>query len=465
MAEEYITMGLIDIKSTKNIEDQTDSVRKSVFFNTIINVVIYIHLFFIVLIFITSIINQEMRFMPMLILAIDMSYFLFIKYVSKKVDNNKPYIIFCAYSNLMFMALAATDSSNSVNLFMYMCSICIMLFTFLVNYQSALIAFFINMSIIFYLIYQPNFAWIADLLPILSFFVVTTAIAWLYQRTLDNSMISLQAARQQLMQDTLIRQELAIARNLQQELYPKPQHYSECLDIGASVQPALETSGDLYDLIRLNDDEIAIIVGDATGKSVAAAMVMAMTRSIIRSEARRSRNPGHVLRHVNAILHADDAVNQMMTVWYGVLNLRHHQLRFANAGHPFPLLRRNGVVQELEAFGTPLRSIRNFPYAEQTIQLQANDRLVVYTDGVIETMNEQRELYSFDRWCAAVRDIEAENTAGLIDAYCAAVDEFRGAARQADDLTLVVVDIIKDPSEVVTLPVADTTAVVVTADQ
>jgi len=84
---------------------------------------------------------------------------------------------------------------------------------------------------------------------------------------------------------------------------------------------------------------------------------------------------------------------------------------------------------------------------------------------VIETMNEDRELYSFDRWCAAVRDIEAENTAGLIDAYCAAVDEFRGAARQADDLTLVVVDIIKDPSEVVTLPVADTTAVVVTADQ
>lgn len=458
-------MGLIDITSSKNIEIQTDSVRKSVFFNTIINVVIYIHLFFIGLVFLSSIVEQTLRFMPILILAIDMSYFLFIKYVSKKVDNNKPYIIFCAYSNLMFMAMAATESDNSVNLFMYMCSICIMLFTFLVNYKSALIAFFVNMSIIFYLIYQPNFLWIGDLLPILSFFVVITAIAWLYQRTLDNSMISLQAARQQLMQDTLIRQELAIARNLQQDLYPKPQHYSECLDIGASVQPALETSGDLYDLIRLNDDEIAIIVGDATGKSVAAAMVMAMTRSIIRSEARRSRNPGHVLRHVNAILHADDAVNQMMTVWYGVLNLRHHQLRFANAGHPFPLLRRNGVVQELEAFGTPLRSIRNFPYAEQTIQLQANDRLVVYTDGVIETMNEDRELYSFDRWCAAVRDIEAENTAGLIDAYCAAVDEFRGAARQADDLTLVVVDIIKDPSELVTLPVADTTAVVVTADQ
>ncbi|ABX03420.1 protein serine/threonine phosphatase [Herpetosiphon aurantiacus DSM 785] len=340
-----------------------------------------------------------------------------------------------------------------------------MFFVFFTDYKKSLISAFVNTAFILYIAYQPSLQWIAHTLPILSFFIIITAVAWIYQRTLDNSMISLQAARQQLMQDTLIRQELAIARNLQQELYPKPQHYSECLDIGASVQPALETSGDLYDLIRLNDDEIAIIVGDATGKSVAAAMVMAMTRSIIRSEARRSRNPGHVLRHVNAILHADDAVNQMMTVWYGVLNLRHHQLRFANAGHPFPLLRRNGVVQELEAFGTPLRSIRNFPYAEQTIQLQANDRLVVYTDGVIETMNEDRELYSFDRWCAAVRDIEAENTAGLIDAYCAAVDEFRGAARQADDLTLVVVDIIKDPSEVVTLPVADTTAVVVTADQ
>lgn len=458
-------MGLIDIKSSKNIEDQTDLVRKSVFFNTIINVVIYIHLFFILLIFIIGIFNQSIRFKPMFILAIDMGCFLFIKYISKKSNSNKPYILFCTYSNLMFIVLSIINSSSPVNLFMYMCSICIMLFTFLVNYKSALIAFFINLSIIFYLIYQPNFVWVGSLLPILSFFVVITAIAWLYQRTLDNSMLSLQAARQQLMQDTLIRQELAIARNLQQDLYPKPQRYSECLDIGASVQPALETSGDLYDLIRLNDDEIAIIVGDATGKSVAAAMVMAMTRSIIRSEARRSRNPGHVLRHVNAILHADDAVNQMMTVWYGVLNLRNHQLRFANAGHPFPLLRRNGAIQELEAFGTPLRSIRNFPYAEQTIQLQANDRLVVYTDGVIETMNEQRELYSFDRWCLAVRELEAENTASLIDAYCADVDRFRGAARQADDLTLVIVDIIKDPSELITLPVADTTTVVVGADQ
>ena len=128
-------------------------------------------------------------------------------------------------------------------------------------------------------------------------------------------------------------------------------------------------------------------------------------------------------------------------------------------------MRRNGSIQELEAFGTPLRSIRNFPYAEQTIQLQANDRLVVYTDGVIETMNEQRELYSFDRWCAAVRELEAESTAGLIEAYCEAVDRFRGTARQADDLTLVVVDILKDPSELITLPVADTTTVVVGADQ
>ncbi len=454
--------------SSQNLETQTDSQRKSVFLKNLIKTIIGVHFFFGLLIVIVFLLNPDRNIIPAILsLAINAGSFYLIYIVLKKKNSLFVYYFFCSYTNLLFIMLVLTNSENSINqtLFSYMLGVCIMFFVFFTTRKASAISVVVNTAVVLYMGYKPSLQWIADTIPILSFFIIITAVAWIYQRTLDNSMLSLQAARQQLMQDTLIRQELAIARNLQQDLYPKPQRYSECLDIGASVQPALETSGDLYDLIRLNDDEIAIIVGDATGKSVAAAMVMAMTRSIIRSEARRSRNPGHVLRHVNAILHADDAVNQMMTVWYGVLNLRNHQLRFANAGHPFPLLRRNGAIQELEAFGTPLRSIRNFPYAEQTIQLQANDRLVVYTDGVIETMNEQRELYSFDRWCLAVRELEAENTAGLIDAYCADVDRFRGAARQADDLTLVIVDIIKDPSELITLPVADTTTVVVGADQ
>lgn len=454
--------------SSQNLETQTDSQRKSVFLKNLIKTIIGVHFFFGLLIVIVFLLNPDRNIIPAILsLAINAGSFYLISIVLKKKNSLFVYYFFCSYTNLLFIMLVLTNSENSINqtLFSYMLGVCIMFFVFFTTRKASAISVVVNTAVVLYMGYKPSLQWIADTIPILSFFIIITAVAWIYQRTLDNSMLSLQAARQQLMQDTLIRQELAIARNLQQDLYPKPQRYSECLDIGASVQPALETSGDLYDLIRLNDDEIAIIVGDATGKSVAAAMVMAMTRSIIRSEARRSRNPGHVLRHVNAILHADDAVNQMMTVWYGVLNLRNHQLRFANAGHPFPLLRRNGAIQELEAFGTPLRSIRNFPYAEQTIQLQANDRLVVYTDGVIETMNEQRELYSFDRWCLAVRELEAENTAGLIDAYCADVDRFRGAARQADDLTLVIVDIIKDPSELITLPVADTTTVVVGADQ
>jgi len=366
--------------SSQNLETLTDSQRKAVFLKRLIKIIIGVHCFFGSLILIVFLFNPDRNIIgSILSLAINSGVYYLIYTVVKDKNSAFSYYFFCIYTNSLFLVLVLVNYDDSVNetLFSYMLGICIMFFVFFTDYKKSLISAFVNTAFILYIAYQPSLQWIAHTLPILSFFIIITAVAWIYQRTLDNSMISLQAARQQLMQDTLIRQELAIARNLQQELYPKPQHYSECLDIGASVQPALETSGDLYDLIRLNDDEIAIIVGDATGKSVAAAMVMAMTRSIIRSEARRSRNPGHVLRHVNAILHADDAVNQMMTVWYGVLNLRHHQLRFANAGHPFPLLRRNGVVQELEAFGTPLRSIRNFPYAEQTIQLQANDRLVV----------------------------------------------------------------------------------------
>ncbi len=452
----------------RDLEIQSTLQRKAVFLRYINKTIIYIHYFLLAYIFLLLFKTLDIKYIySVLYILSSIGILIYTDTLRKKGKIDLSAKIISIFINVLIaltmLINLLSDSFDTAITFSYVLSLSILISAFIVNSKFSIIQTIVNIIFILAVFIPRN--GVSAIIPITGFLIMITLIAWLYQRTLDNSMISLQEARQQLMQDTLIRQELAIARNLQQDLYPKPQHYSECLDIGASVQPALETSGDLYDLIRLNDDEIAIIVGDATGKSVAAAMVMAMTRSIIRSEARRSRNPGHVLRHVNAILHADDAVNQMMTVWYGVLNLRNHQLRFANAGHPFPLLRRNGTIQELEAFGTPLRSIRNFPYAEQTIQLQAKDRLVVYTDGVIETMNEQRELYSFDRWCTAVRELEAENTASLIDAYCADVDRFRGAARQADDLTLVIVDIIKDPSELITLPVADTTTVVVGADQ
>ncbi len=156
--------------------------------------------------------------------------------------------------------------------------------------------------------------------PIIAFIFLLALISWLYQRTLNQSFERLSVARQQLTRDALLRQELAIARDLQSRLYPAPPETDSRLQIASVVLPAMETSGDLYDFIELGPDELGIVIADVTGKSLAAALVMAMARSTFRSEARRTTDPAEVLTQVNAILCSDHSVKQMLTAWYGILN-------------------------------------------------------------------------------------------------------------------------------------------------
>ncbi|HYF61514.1 MAG TPA: SpoIIE family protein phosphatase, partial [Herpetosiphonaceae bacterium] len=149
-----------------------------------------------------------------------------------------------------------------------------------------------------YLIYSPN---LDDALhsafPIVGFTWMMALISWLYQRSLANARDRLNAARQEVMRSELLRRDLTIARELQQRLYPAPPTNSGPLTFATLCEPARETSGDFYDFIALEPGVWAIVVADVTGKSLAAAMVMTMTRSIIRSNSQRSLNAAEVIAH------------------------------------------------------------------------------------------------------------------------------------------------------------------------
>jgi serine phosphatase RsbU (regulator of sigma subunit) len=311
----------------------------------------------------------------------------------------------------------------------------------LINSRAAFSMAGVNCAIVFLAFYTTAQAQSRDSVPIIAFILLIAVVSWLYQRTLNRSYERLSLARQQITRDALLRQELAIARDLQSRLYPPPPEISERFSIASVVLPALETSGDFYDFIELNDEELGIVIADATGKSLAAALVMAMARATFRSEARRATDPAEVLDHANTLLCNDRSVKQMLTAWYGILNTRTLDLRYANAGHPFPLLKRNGSVSELDLPGLPLRAYARTVYESQSVRLEAGDQLLLTSDGVVETMNEARELYGFDRLNNVLNESQTVDADQTIDFICRSLDTFRGPAMQSDDITLVMISI------------------------
>jgi serine phosphatase RsbU (regulator of sigma subunit) len=280
--------------------------------------------------------------------------------------------------------------------------------------------------------------------PISIFLIMIAVISWLYHRALAQAAMRLQVARQRIMRDELLRRDLAVARELQQRLYPPPPLTNAALSIASRSEPARETSGDFYDFITLSDNRLGIVVADVTGKSIAAALVMAMSRSTLRSEATRHDGPAEVLRYANQTLCQDNTFKQMITAFYGVLDTRTLRLAISNAGHPFPVIRRDGRITEMEICGLPLGARNDAIYTEQIIQLQPGDQLVVISDGLLEERNSRRELFGFERMLATIAHADTLDPERALDEIWETVARFRGDAEQSDDITLVVVQVAED---------------------
>ena len=178
-----------------------------------------------------------------------------------------------------------------------------------------------------------------------------------------------------------------------------------------------------------------------TGKSLAAALVMAMARGTLRSEATRHPGPAAVLRSANQTLCQDHSVRQMITAFYGVLDTRTLTLQISNAGHPFPVLRRDGRLEELEICGLPLGARPDALYTERSFQLQPGDQLVILSDGLIEEHSPGRELFGFDRLNAAIAAAAEGDPEHALDDIWQTVARFRGASEQSDDITLMVLQV------------------------
>jgi serine phosphatase RsbU (regulator of sigma subunit) len=253
----------------------------------------------------------------------------------------------------------------------------------------------------------------------------------------DTDELMEQLATQEARKRERVEQELRVARDIQRASLPKEVPELEGWQIAPFYQPAREVGGDFYDFLELKDGHLGLVVGDATGKGVPAALVMASARSMLRALAQTSESPGDVLRRANDPLATDIPPNMFVTCFYAILDPKSGSLRYANAGHDLPYLRRRtGDAEELRARGMPLGLMPGMGYEENEIVLDAGESVLFYSDGLVEAHDPKGEMFGFPRLRALVAQHGGERSLGgflMEELY-----SFTGESwEQEDDITLL----------------------------
>jgi serine phosphatase RsbU (regulator of sigma subunit) len=246
-----------------------------------------------------------------------------------------------------------------------------------------------------------------------------------------------QRLEQEIGERERVEQELRVARRIQQASLPKEVPTLEGWEISPHYQPAREVGGDFYDFHLLSEGRLGLVVGDATGKGVPAALVMSTTCGMLRLAAQSpSSSPGEMLGRVNEALFPYIPANMFVTCFYAILDPKSGTLSYANAGHDLPYLRRrDGEAEELRARGMPLGLMPSMSYEEKEIVLKASEVALFYSDGLVEAHDPKGEMFGFPRLLGLV----AQHVEGSLGDFL--LEELYSFVRkgweQEDDITLL----------------------------
>ena len=207
----------------------------------------------------------------------------------------------------------------------------------------------------------------------------------------------------------------------------------------ASMNPAKEVGGDFYDFFMIDDDHMGFVMADVSGKGVPAALLMMVSRVLIKSSLQNGRSPSETLESVNNQLCESNEADFFVTVWLAVFEISTGKGVAANAGHEHPVLRRAGGSYELQIYrhSLPVGAMKGIPFKQHSFQLYPGDSFFVYTDGVAEATNGKKELYGAERMLQALnRDPDAEPDQVLAN-VTQDIDSFVAGAEQFDDITML----------------------------
>jgi PAS domain S-box-containing protein len=234
--------------------------------------------------------------------------------------------------------------------------------------------------------------------------------------------------------------ELRIASDIQRSFLPERIPPISGFDLAATFIPAMEVGGDFYDFIP-GKGKLGMVIADVSGKSVPAALFMALSRTIVRINATHHEKGTDVLEDANNMITANSRLGMFVTLFYGVLDQNSRSLIYANAGHPPPLLMRssNKAFEKLEVTGIALGALGGAKYEERRVDLASGDVLVLYTDGVNEAENGNYEQYGIERFCSIIRESCHLCAQGILDRILGDISQFCAGQAQFDDITMVVV--------------------------
>lgn len=238
-----------------------------------------------------------------------------------------------------------------------------------------------------------------------------------------------------------IKTELSMATRIQNSMLPHifpPFPEREEFDLYATMRPAREVGGDFYDFFMIDEDHLAVVMADVSGKGVPGALFMMVSKVILKNNAMLGRPVGEILAMTNDLICANNQMEMFVTVWMGILEISTGTIRAANAGHEYPAVMQDGcfrLCRDRHSF--VIGGLADVHYQEYELQLEKGDKLFLYTDGVTEATDEKGELFGTERMLGALNACADSSPREILTGVRDAVDAFVGEAEQFDDMTML----------------------------
>ncbi len=236
-----------------------------------------------------------------------------------------------------------------------------------------------------------------------------------------------------------LEEELSVAKQIQAGLLPKALPASKMFDFAAFIEPSRQVGGDFYDFISIDDSRLGIVMADASGKGVPAALLIARMQAAIQSEARLGKGVDRIMASVNHFISQSTSPDRFATCFYAELDERTRRLHYCNAGHNYPLLvKKSGEIISLETGGLLLGAFPHATYEPGMIDISPGDTLVIYTDGLTEMMDSAEQEYGEKRLIECARILRAHPADLICAKLIESVKSYASGPNEIDDMTLVV---------------------------
>ena len=262
-------------------------------------------------------------------------------------------------------------------------------------------------------------------------------------RLLQLAYDELKTAQAQIIEKEKLERELEVARQIQLSILPRSLPQNGRFEFGARMIPMSAVGGDFYDVLQLENGSLAVAVGDVTGHGVPAALLMALTVTLLRAEARRIESPSEVLLAVNRELMQVNDTGYFVTALYGILHDSDGKFHYARAGHSVPLVLDAGrqPIEVGHGVGHPLGLFEEMLVDEASLDLDPGSLLLLYTDGVTEAVDAQGEFFGDERLLAALQSSNGTGPDQTCEAVWDALQAYQAGASQEDDVTLLAVGV------------------------